>query len=242
LVKSKKLYDHQLEAIRLRFAYVRKSIEAETLRRQLDQMRRGGSVEALAVLEREQSEHLVALDECWRLVLTANEPTLLEQPVLARLGQVAEWQYVDENGQTRPYLLPEEVAALQVARGSLTPLERHQIESHVNHTVAFLETIPWGRSLSRVPQIAAAHHELLNGAGYPAGLRGAEIPVEARMLTIADIFDALTAADRPYKAAVPAQRALGILESEVKSGKCDADLFRVFVEAEIYKRSLQLAG
>jgi HD-GYP domain-containing protein (c-di-GMP phosphodiesterase class II) len=238
LVKAKKLYDYQLEAIRLRLAYVRKSVEAESLRRQVEHMRRGGPGEALPAIEREQSEQLAALDECWRLVVTANEPTLLEQPVLARLAEVAAWKYVDEVGQARPYLLPEEVAALQVPRGSLTPLERQQIESHVNHTVAFLQTIPWGRSLRKVPLIAAAHHELLNGAGYPAGLRGAEIPVEARMLTIADIFDALTAADRPYKAAVPAHRALAILESEVKTGRCDADLFRVFVGAEIYKRSL----
>ena len=235
LVKAKKLYDHQLEVIRLRLAYVRKAIEAESLRRQLDYVRRGGSPAALAATEREQTERLAALDECWHLVLTANEPTLLEQPVLARLAEVAAWKYVDEAGQARPYLLPEEVAALQVLRGSLTPEERQQIESHVNHTVAFLQTIPWGRTLRRVPQIAAAHHELLNGAGYPAGLRGAEIPVEARLLTIADIFDALTAADRPYKAAVPVHRALGILESEVKAGRCDADLFRVFVDAEIYK-------
>ena len=238
LVKAKKLYDYQLEAIRLRLAYVRKSVEAESLRRQVEHMRRGGPGEALPAIEREQSEQLAALDECWRLVVTANEPTLLEQPVLARLAEVAAWKYVDEVGQARPYLLPEEVAALQVPRGSLTPLERQQIESHVNHTVAFLQTIPWGRSLRKVPLIAAAHHELLNGAGYPAGLRGAEIPVEARMLTIADIFDALTAADRPYKAAVPAHRALAILESEVKTGRCDADLFRVFLGAEIYKRSL----
>jgi HD-GYP domain-containing protein (c-di-GMP phosphodiesterase class II) len=238
LVKAKKLYDWQLEAIRLRLAYVRKSIEAECLRKQLEHMRRGDSAAALAVFEREQAEHLAALDECWHLVLTANEPTLLEQPVLARLAEVAAWRYVDEAGQSQPYLLPEEVAALQVLRGSLTPAERQQIESHVDHTLAFLQTIPWGRSLRKVPQIAAAHHELLNGAGYPAGLRGAEIPVEARMLTIADIFDALTAADRPYKAAVPVHRALGILEGEVKAGKCDADLFRVFVGAEIYKRVL----
>jgi HD-GYP domain-containing protein (c-di-GMP phosphodiesterase class II) len=125
-----------------------------------------------------------------------------------------------------------------VPRGSLTAAERQQIESHVNHTIAFLQTIPWGRSLHRIPQIAGAHHELLNGAGYPAGLRASEIPIEARMLTIADIFDALTASDRPYKAAVPIARALAILEGEVKSGKCDANLFRVFVDAEIYKRSL----
>ena len=236
LVKAKKLYDSQLEAIRLRLAYVRKSIEAESLRQQLEHARRGGSPAALAAIEREQTEQRTALDECWRLVLTANQPTLLEQPVLARLAEVAAWKYVDEAGEAQPYLLPDEVAALQVPRGSLTPLERQQIESHVNHTVAFLQTIPWGRSLRKVPLIAAAHHELLNGAGYPAGLHGADIPVEARMLTIADIFDALTAADRPYKPAVPVHRALGILEGEVKAGKCDADLFRVFVAADIYKR------
>ena len=238
LVKAKKLYDWQLEAIRLRLAYVRKSIEAESLRRQLEHIRQGAPAAALAAIEQEQTERLAALDECWHLVLTANEPTVLEQPVLARLAEVAAWRYLDEAGQSKPYLLPDELAALQVPRGSLTPAERQQIESHVNHTVAFLQTIPWGRSLRRVPQIAAAHHELLNGAGYPIGLHGADISVEARMLTIADIFDALTAADRPYKAAVPVPRALVILESEVKAGKCDADLFRVFVGAEVFKRVL----
>ena len=238
LVKAKKLYDHQMEVIRLRLAYIRKSIQADTLRAQIEHLRRGDSAEALAMLVQEETERLFAVDECWRLVLTANEPALLEQPVLARLAEVAAWTYVDDRGQPQPYLLSDELAALQVARGSLTPLERHQIESHVNHTVAFLQTIPWGRSLRRVPLIAAAHHELLNGTGYPAGLHGADIPMEARILTIADIFDALTAADRPYKAAVPVQRALAILESEVKAGKCDADLFSVFVGAEIFKRSL----
>ena len=238
LVKAKKLYDWQLDVIRLRLAYARKSVESESLRKQLEHIRQGGSAAALAAIEAEQVERLAVLNECWRLVQTANEPTVLEQPVLARLAQATAWTYLDEVGQAQPYLLADEVAALQVPRGSLTPAERQQIESHVNHTVAFLQTIPWGRSLRRVPQIAGAHHELLNGAGYPVGLRAADIPVEARMLTIADIFDALTAADRPYKAAVPVPRALGILESEVKTGRCDADLFRVFVEAEIYKRVL----
>jgi HD-GYP domain-containing protein (c-di-GMP phosphodiesterase class II) len=89
-----------------------------------------------------------------------------------------------------------------------------------------------------VPRIAGAHHELLDGSGYPRNLRGADIPIESRMLTIADIFDALTAADRPYKAAVPVTRALDIIASEVKAGKCDGDLFRLFVETEVYKAVL----
>jgi HD-GYP domain-containing protein (c-di-GMP phosphodiesterase class II) len=89
-----------------------------------------------------------------------------------------------------------------------------------------------------VPRIAGAHHEYLNGGGYPRHLPAPMIPFEARIMTIADIFDALTASDRPYKKAVPIDRALGILESEVKAGKCDADLFKLFVEAEVYKKVL----
>src|SRR6185369_9293762 len=152
----------------------------------------------------------------WQVVSTANQPTLLEQPVLARLREVAHWEYADLDGRRRPYLEPEELEALEVGRGSLTPAERLEIQSHVTHTLKFLETIPWGRTLRNVPRIAGAHHESMDGRGYPAGLSGAAIPVESRMLTIADIYDALTASDRPYKPAVPTPRALDIIASEVK--------------------------
>ena len=118
----------------------------------------------------------------------------------------------------------------------LTDVERVEIENHVVHTYNFLRTIPWGKRLADVPRIAAAHHEYLNGTGYPRHLGSGDIPIESRIMTIADIFDALTASDRPYKKAVPIDRALGIIESEVKAGKCDPALFRVFVEAEVYKK------
>jgi HD-GYP domain-containing protein (c-di-GMP phosphodiesterase class II) len=86
-----------------------------------------------------------------------------------------------------------------------------------------------------VPAIAGAHHEKLDGSGYPRGLRAPAIPIGARMMAISDIYDALTASDRPYKRAIPTEKALAIIESEVKAGKCDADLFRVFVEAGGYR-------
>jgi HD-GYP domain-containing protein (c-di-GMP phosphodiesterase class II) len=133
-------------------------------------------------------------------------------------------------------LEPAEVAALQVRRGSLTDMERVEIESHVQHTIKFLKEIPWGRRYADVPRIAGAHHEYMNGTGYPRRMPGEDIPVESRIMTIADIFDALTASDRPYKKAVPIERALSIIDSEVRAGKCDAELFRVFVEGEVYKR------
>jgi HD-GYP domain-containing protein (c-di-GMP phosphodiesterase class II) len=234
LVKAKKLYDWQLAGVLDRFRYIGKALEADVLRRKLA-LGAGGAA-SLAALDQELTQGLAVLAEGARLVKAANEPTVLEAPVLARLSDLASLTYRDDDGSVRPYLTQDELAALLVARGSLTPDERRQIESHVVHTMAFLRTIPWGRSLARLPGIAGAHHELLDGSGYPAKLRGEAIPIEARMLTIADIFDALTASDRPYKAAVPPARALAILESETRAGKCDAELFRVFVEADIWKR------
>jgi HD-GYP domain-containing protein (c-di-GMP phosphodiesterase class II) len=237
LVKAKKLYDWQLAAVGMRYRYVRKALEAEALHAKLALAQAAGATpEQLAAVDQESARRLADVDECWRVVVAANEPTVLEGPALARLLELGKLTYTDEDGQTQPYLTADELAALQVPRGSLTPDERLQIQSHVEHTIAFLRTIPWGRSLRRIPRIAGAHHELLDGSGYPQKMRGDAIPIEARMLTIADIFDALTAADRPYKAAVPVGRALAILESEVRAGKCDPELFRVFVEAEIWKR------
>jgi HD-GYP domain-containing protein (c-di-GMP phosphodiesterase class II) len=241
LVKAKKLYDWQRDAIELRFRYIRKALEVEALRGKLERVRRGGPeaiAEALAQTDGALADDLARVDEAWRIVRVANEPTLLDQPVLSRLHEVARWEYVDGDGRRRPYLEPSEVEALAVGRGSLTPAERLEIESHVTHTVAFLETIPWGRSLKRVPRIAGAHHESMDGRGYPSGVGGTAIPVESRMLTIADIFDALTASDRPYKAAVPAPKALAIIGSEVKAGRCDPLLFDVFVGSEVWKRVL----
>jgi HD-GYP domain-containing protein (c-di-GMP phosphodiesterase class II) len=240
LVKAKKLYDWQRAAVSMRLRYVRKSMEAESLRRKLTifEAGGGGAREALSAIDAELGARMALLDECWQLVMVADEPTLLDRPALARLLEIGNLTYVDEADNAQPYLTQDELWALQVPRGSLTADERQQIQSHVDHTIAFLRTIPWGRSLHNVPHIAGAHHELLDGSGYPNRLRGDQIPVEARMLTIADIFDALTASDRPYKSAVPVARALGILEGEVKAGKCDGDLFRLFVEAEVYKQVL----
>ena len=124
---------------------------------------------------------------------------------------------------------------LAIPRGSLAPDERRQIESHVVHSFQFLVQIPWTQEYKRIPEIARAHHEKLNGKGYPAGLTGAEIPVQAKMMTICDIFDALSSTDRPYKRAVPTDRALDILNLCVQDAEVDAELFRMFVESQVYR-------
>jgi HD-GYP domain-containing protein (c-di-GMP phosphodiesterase class II) len=241
LVKAKKLYEEELQGIQLRFAYIRKGLEAEALERKLGLTIEHGAAEAgkrIAEIDRELARREAELDGVMAFVAKANEPSVLEQGGFERLIEIGQLQYRDGAGTLRPYLEREEIAALQIRRGSLTVSERAEIESHVVHTYNFLRKIPWGRTLRDIPQIAGAHHEYLSGDGYPGRLAGEEIPVEARMMTIADIFDALTASDRPYKRAVPVDRALSIIESEVRAGKVDGGLFEVFVKGQVYRAVL----
>jgi HD-GYP domain-containing protein (c-di-GMP phosphodiesterase class II) len=241
LIKAKKLYEEDRQAIRMRFAYIRKSLEGDHAERKLRlamELARDELPARFADADAELARRLGELENAWTFINKANEPTVLEEGGLERLVEIGQLMYMGPEGEPRPYIEREEVAALQVRRGSLTDVERVEIESHVVHTYNFLKKIPWGKRFADVPRIAGAHHEYLNGGGYPRHLPAGDIPVESRIMTIADIFDALTASDRPYKKAVPIDRALGILESEVKAGKCDADLFRIFVEGEVYKKVL----
>jgi HD-GYP domain-containing protein (c-di-GMP phosphodiesterase class II) len=131
-----------------------------------------------------------------------------------------------------------EIFNLSLPKGSLNDKERVEIESHVTHTFQYLQKIHWGKTYKDVPTIAYAHHEKLNGRGYPRKLPGVEIPIQSRMMTISDIFDALTATDRPYKKAVPAQRALDILGMEVKDGLLDNRLYKLFIDAKVFETTM----
>jgi HD-GYP domain-containing protein (c-di-GMP phosphodiesterase class II) len=223
LVKAEKLYPHERELLRARFDLIRARLELQRAEARLA----GGSAE-------EAERQLRELDGYWELVVQANRPTVLDEDQSERLRALAGLTWKDGN-EVRPYLLPAEVALLSIPRGSLSEDERHQIESHVRHTYEFLSRIPWGRLLKRVPEIAYAHHEKLDGRGYPRRLRAVDIPPESKMMTIADIFDALTASDRPYKKALPAAKALDILAQDARSGALHAGLLGVFVESGAWK-------
>ena len=175
------------------------------------------------------------LQEALAAVLSANEPTVLAAGDFAKIEAIAKETYFDMRGQMQRLLDEDEVVALSVKRGSLTPGEYDEITSHVTHTFRFLSQIPWGSALRRVPVIAGAHHERLNGTGYPNRLRAEEIPVQSKMMSISDIYDALTASDRPYKKAVPVERALDILEYGVKDQHRDPELVRIFREARVWE-------
>jgi HD-GYP domain-containing protein (c-di-GMP phosphodiesterase class II) len=235
LVKAKKLYDERLELIRARFDYVEKSLEADVLRRKLRMIERGAPKSDLDALDREEAERKAEMQAWWQAILSANEPTVLAAGDFEKIEAIAKETFFALSGEMKWLLEEEEKNALCVKRGSLTSQEYEEIQSHVVHTERFLSQIPWGKKLRRVPTIAGAHHERVNGTGYPKRLRSEEIPVQSKMMSIADIYDALTASDRPYKKAVPVERAIDILEYGVKDGHLDVELVRIFKEARVWE-------
>jgi len=239
LVKEKKLYPAQLTVVQTRFDYVRKDLEARYEKQKLDAVLRRGPGNAqleIEQLDRELLEKLEELDGAFQFVLRANEPTVLPEGNFDRLIDIGRYTFPDPRGLERNLLTAEEIRFLSIPQGSLDPSERQQIESHVVHSFNFLMQIPWTREIRGIPKIARAHHEKLNGSGYPYQLKGDEIPVQAKIMTVCDIFDALSASDRPYKKAVSADRAIEILEMSVRDKELDPALFNLFVEAKIYQR------
>ena len=235
LVKAKKLYDEKLDLVRARFAFVSRSIEVDVLKRKLALIDAGASRGELEELDLELAKRRADLDRAMEAILTANEPTVLAAGDFERIEAIAKETYFDISGQLKLLLEEDEVAALSVKRGSLTTTEYEEISSHVSHTFKFLSRIPWGKTFCHVAEIAGSHHERLNGTGYPNRLHADEIPVQSKMMSIADIFDALTAADRPYKKAVPLERAIDILDYGVKDQHLDGELVRIFKEAKVWE-------
>jgi len=245
LRKGKKLYASQLIALRQRFAYILRSIEADYLRAKLAALEKGGvSAQELAAIEdayqRRRAEALRVQD----MVEKANQPTVVEEERFRALMSLPArrfesfeelQQFPVEAWADGPYLSTEEVEVLSIRKGSLSEVERKEIQRHVTETYNFLQKLPWTGELERVPAIAYAHHEKLDGSGYPRQLRGAEIPRQSRMMTISDIYDALVATDRPYKKAVPEEKARQILRDEARDGMIDQELLDVFLEAELWQ-------
>ncbi|HUS20284.1 MAG TPA: HD domain-containing phosphohydrolase, partial [Terriglobales bacterium] len=222
LVKARKLYPAQMDVIQQRFQFVKRSMEAQQLQSRLDYVLQKGREEYLASLPKfdsELAEQLKMLDGHFETILKSNEPTVLPEGNFERLLDIAEHHFKDFAGDDRALLTEDEVRLLSIRKGSLDDTERLQIESHVVHTLKFLQQIPWTKEIKSIPAIARGHHEKLNGRGYPFKLGAAEIPIQTRMMTIADIFDALSASDRPYKKAVTLEKALDILGYAVKDGE-----------------------
>jgi HD-GYP domain-containing protein (c-di-GMP phosphodiesterase class II) len=240
LTKADKLSPHQMEALQARFQLARKDRELQSLHRRLAVAQQQGTAALHRANDQEDRElraALVELDEVMEFVLACNRPTVPVPGGLERLSRLGLLTFQDTSGVVRPLITDDEVRLLSIPNGSLSPEERLEVESHITHTYRFLSQIPWTRSLRRVPEIAWSHHERLNGRGYPRALSAPEIPVQSKMMAIADIYDALTA-NSHFRKAVPHALALKVLEMEADAGYIDGELVRVFVEAEVPRRAL----
>ena len=151
-----------------------------------------------------------------------------------RVSRIAAYRWRAADGVERPFLDADEETCLRIERGTLTERERQVINHHIVSTIEMLEALPWPKHLKRVPEYAGGHHERMDGKGYPKGLTGAQMPVQARIMAIADIFEALTSIDRPYKNAKTLSETLAIMDRMAAEGHIDPDIYAVFVEDRVY--------
>ena len=240
LVKSKKLYPADLERIKSRIELLMRDLELGTTRRKLDWLtRRGkdGFILEAAQLDADLAAAIAELNEALDVVLTVNEPSVQPHDFTNALLKITARSWQDYRGRPHTVLTPEEASILAITKGNLTEAERREIQQHVVHTFQFLAQIPWTREFRGIPEIARSHHEKLDGSGYPFGARGDQIPLQSRMMTIADIYDALTATDRPYKKSVRVEEALDTLREEQRSGALDGALLDLFIDARIFERT-----
>lgn len=238
LTKAKKLFPDEMERIQLRLEHVATCMRWQTDRNKLRLLldSPGENPNPLfSDLDADLKRRLEELEELKTFMRRTNEPYPISSSDQERLQSLVLSPFFDPDGRTVALLQPEEMLRLSIPRGTLSPEERAEIESHVTHTYRFLSRIPWTRDLKRVPDIAHAHHEKLDGSGYPRHLGPSDIPVAAKIMTVCDIYDALAASDRPYKKAMPPEKALDILHDEVKTGKLDLELVQIFISAEVYR-------
>lgn len=219
--KAKRLLPEQYSAFRHRM---------EVLRLRTDIDRLAGRITA-----GEKETAVSQIQEAVRLVDEANEAGFAGDDLLEKLALLRNRTYTGEDGEIHPWLEEEEYAMLSIRRGTLSKEEREIMEEHVSVTDKLLSQIRFPADLMHVREWAAAHHEYLNGTGYPNHRQGDEIPYEVRMITILDIFDSLVADDRPYKRAMPVERALSVLDSMAnKEGKLDPELTELFIQSRCW--------
>ena len=239
LRKEKKLHHFEMRMLEERFKFARACLERDAYRHLAQQHAQHelGIVQfrdEMRRIDERLREEFQRLDAFLATIRRANEPAISHTEGIADLSGVLDYTYHGEEGAATHLLDECEFSALSLPKGCLTAEERRQIESHVVDSYSFLILIPWTRDLAGVPAIAHGHHEKLDGSGYPMGLRGSQISVQTRILTISDIYDALTATDRPYKKAVPVEQALDLMDAECQAGHLDPALFKVFVESKVW--------
>ena len=228
--KLETIYD-RIETVKTRLEVLKRDAEIAYLKAATEP---GADAESLRA---EFEARLAELDDHGAFLENANlGGEFMADEMIERVQEIAALSWRDASGQEQPFLSENEVDNLCIKRGTLNDEEREVINNHIVMTIEMLEQLPFPKTLVRVPEFAGGHHEKLDGTGYPQGLTGEQMSLPARMMAIADIFEALTAADRPYKKAKTLTESLRIMSFMVKDQHIDAELFRLFLEGGVYQR------
>lgn len=219
LRKRDKLNHNQIEKIKFKFLYIKKVLEEKSSTTQLN---------------KKEKELYMALDEIYKLILEVNHAGYLQDDAEMMLKMYAEQWITDSDGGEFQVLDPHERDSLLIKRGNLSDEERRMMKHHAYHTYEILKEVPWPVGFERIPRISAAHHENLDGSGYPDHLTSNQILFESKMLAIADVFEALTAKDRPYRRGMSIERALEILKAEADANHFDKRLVDLFINKQVY--------
>ena len=233
--KLETIFD-RIHLIDTRFEVLKRDLEIESLKRRAG-MRRMEAAEQEARLR----DQLRRLDEDRKFLHACNIGSeRMRDEDIKHVKRIARYRWRDVSGHEADFLTADEVRNLTIRAGTLTEDERKIINNHIVATIKMLEALPWPKHLTNVPEYAGGHHERMDGKGYPRGLRRDEMSVQARCMGIADIFEALTAKDRPYKKGKTLSESLEILGKFRLNGHIDPDLFDVFVRRKVYRRYAEM--
>ena len=221
--KLEKIYD-RIEVIKMRASLIRRDTEIEVLKKIITE-------------EQAQLTRLSLKDDCAFLEQANYGSEFMTNEDVARVHAIAKrYHWKDDSNQLQPFLSEDEITNLTIRAGTLTDKERQIINRHIDMTISMLEQLPWPKHLKNVPEYAGGHHERMDGKGYPRGLTREQMSIQARCMGIADIFEALTAVDRPYKKGKTLREALVILGNMKLNQHIDPDLFDIFIWEKVYEQ------
>ncbi len=234
--KLETIFD-RIQMVDMRMRYLIQKTRFEGIQAQMAVLQNGGPAENIKELEMSSARKIEELEQVRSFLLECNQPSeFLDDEKLARLKQIAQMTYLDDNGQVQPFLTSDELLNLSIRKGSINENERQIMKNHAQITLDMLNRIPFTKKLKNIPFFAGAHHEFLNGKGYPLGLKGDDIPFEGKLMAVTDIAEALTASDRPYKKAMPLEEVYKILRMKVERQELDHDLVEFFINFRIYEK------
>ncbi len=233
--KLETIYD-RVFAIGARFQIIEKIIENDFLLTKIELLESGKEIsEEISILEKEKNKKIEKLHDDYQFIESCNNTgDFMPDDAVDRMMRIGRKTF-SLNGKTEKYLNEDELRNLTIRKGTLLDEERKIIENHATMTLKILEQLPFPDNLANVPEYAGGHHEKMDGSGYPKGLSEDDLPLQSRIMAIADIFEALTAPDRPYRKPIKLSKAIQILGFMKKDGHIDSNVLELFIEKKLYK-------